>query len=332
MLFLIRKNMSSYSGDTQPGNPDGGWATGSGGDWIGALINTGAMLYDSNQNRKAAARNTNLTIDAQKREAELAYQRSVEMWNKQNMYNDPESQMARFKAAGLNPHLIYGQGNPGNATGTPEYHPANLQYRYEAPAYGAAISSILPTLMGVGTWMQNMRLSQSELEKRKTDTERSRQLIEFLEKRNPKELSKMENALSLYPYQYNMQRVAADQAQGKLFEFESEFRHKYGEDLFADMGSAFTKDKAPIGGMKRLQFLQESSKEKLLEAKSSWADMDITDPQALMMMVMNGVMGLAGQTIRLSTRPGQKAANRRTGEQPSSVRRLHPSRRVQRGD
>lgn len=32
----------------------------------------------------------------------------------QQAYNTPASQMARFQDAGLNPHLIYGQGNPGN--------------------------------------------------------------------------------------------------------------------------------------------------------------------------------------------------------------------------
>lgn len=40
---------------------------------------------------------------------------ALQNWNMQNQYNSPQSQMARFKAAGLNPHLIYGQGNPGNA-------------------------------------------------------------------------------------------------------------------------------------------------------------------------------------------------------------------------
>lgn len=31
-------------------------------------------------------------------------------WNMQNAYNSPESQMARLKAAGLNPNLVYGNG------------------------------------------------------------------------------------------------------------------------------------------------------------------------------------------------------------------------------
>jgi len=32
----------------------------------------------------------------------------------QNEYNSPRSQMARYQAAGLNPGLVYSQGNPGN--------------------------------------------------------------------------------------------------------------------------------------------------------------------------------------------------------------------------
>jgi hypothetical protein len=37
------------------------------------------------------------------------------MWHNQNAYNHPKAQMARFKEAGLNPNLIYGQGSSGNA-------------------------------------------------------------------------------------------------------------------------------------------------------------------------------------------------------------------------
>lgn len=41
------------------------------------------------------------------------------MWQEQNAYNTPAEQMKRFDAAGLNPNLIYSQGNAGNATGYP---------------------------------------------------------------------------------------------------------------------------------------------------------------------------------------------------------------------
>lgn len=33
---------------------------------------------------------------------------------RQNEYNTPRNQMLRYQDAGLNPHLIYGQGSPGN--------------------------------------------------------------------------------------------------------------------------------------------------------------------------------------------------------------------------
>lgn len=34
--------------------------------------------------------------------------------DRMNEYNSPKNQMSRFQDAGLNPHLIYGQGSPGN--------------------------------------------------------------------------------------------------------------------------------------------------------------------------------------------------------------------------
>lgn len=49
-------------------------------------------------------------------------------------YNTPKSQMARFQEAGLNPHLIYGQGNPGNQSQSlsyPEIKAADIQSAYQ---------------------------------------------------------------------------------------------------------------------------------------------------------------------------------------------------------
>lgn len=44
---------------------------------------------------------------------------NLQMWNLQNEYNKPINQMRRYEEAGLNPLLIYNQGNPGNATSAP---------------------------------------------------------------------------------------------------------------------------------------------------------------------------------------------------------------------
>lgn len=41
---------------------------------------------------------------------------NVKNWERQNEYNLPVNQMARFRAAGLNPNLIYEKGDAGNAS------------------------------------------------------------------------------------------------------------------------------------------------------------------------------------------------------------------------
>lgn len=45
-----------------------------------------------------------------RQDATTAYQRSIDMWNMNNAYNDPSAQMERLKQAGLNPNLVYGGG------------------------------------------------------------------------------------------------------------------------------------------------------------------------------------------------------------------------------
>lgn len=64
---------------------------------------------------------------------------NLAFWNQQNEYNSPQQQMARFKAAGLNPHLIYGQGNSGPAGSIPTPDVQPVQNRN--PEWGSAISS-----------------------------------------------------------------------------------------------------------------------------------------------------------------------------------------------
>lgn len=43
---------------------------------------------------------------------------NIALWNMQNAYNTPKAQMARFKEAGLNPNLIYGQTNTATPIST----------------------------------------------------------------------------------------------------------------------------------------------------------------------------------------------------------------------
>lgn len=77
--------------------------------------------------------NTNKTNKANRELAEYSYSKNLESWHMQNAYNTPEKQMERFKAAGLNPNLIYGQGNAGNAAQIPQYQAPEQSYNYRPP-------------------------------------------------------------------------------------------------------------------------------------------------------------------------------------------------------
>lgn len=108
---------------------------------IGGLVNS---LLSSRNDRK----NTERTIAGQKELSQYAfsqnqtmatdaYNRDVAMWERQNAYNDPQSQMSRLQAAKLNPNLVYGSGSAtGNQSGPPpsfnpaEYKAPDIQYRF----------------------------------------------------------------------------------------------------------------------------------------------------------------------------------------------------------
>lgn len=51
------------------------------------------------------------------------------LWNQQNAYNSPAAQMERYKEAGLNPYLIYGQSNMGGTVSTANLDAAPRQRR-----------------------------------------------------------------------------------------------------------------------------------------------------------------------------------------------------------
>jgi len=66
-------------------------------------------------------------------------QDNLSFWNLQNEYNSPQSQMNRFQEAGLNPNLIYGQGNSGNSGSVQTPDVQSPQFR--TPEYGRAVSA-----------------------------------------------------------------------------------------------------------------------------------------------------------------------------------------------
>lgn len=88
-----------------------------------ATIAAGSSLLGGifGSSAQSSANKTNIKLQ---REAQ-AWQES--MWNKQNEYNTPAAQIQRMKDAGLNPALMYSQGNVGNADQPRSVAPAQVQ-------------------------------------------------------------------------------------------------------------------------------------------------------------------------------------------------------------
>jgi len=91
----------------------------------------------------------------------------------QNAYNTPSAQMQRFREAGLNPHLIYGQGNPGNqssALETPQYEqryedvtPAAIQLANQTQMMQAQVQAQNANTLKVGAQTSLVKLQEKVL-------------------------------------------------------------------------------------------------------------------------------------------------------------------------
>lgn len=143
-----------------PGGSSGGTFGGS--DIISTVIGAGAAIYNTSQQKKMAEQQNK----ANRELAEYQYSKDLESWNRQNDYNSPVNQMARYKAAGLNPNQIYGSGSSssGNATQLPKYNAPTLQ---QVPTTIAGIPEVL-------SMYQDFKLRAAQIESVNATTENTR--------------------------------------------------------------------------------------------------------------------------------------------------------------
>lgn len=76
----------------------------------GTLIGAGASLLGTGINAASQGGMNKKNREWQEKRYGVQRADALADWNMQNTYNSPESQMARLKAAGLNPNLVYGHG------------------------------------------------------------------------------------------------------------------------------------------------------------------------------------------------------------------------------
>lgn len=201
-----------------------GWWKDNAGGIIGGVISAIGSIGAGRRERK----NTQMTIDANRELAKYSYAKDLEMWNMANDYNSPVNQMARFKAAGLNPNLIYGNGSAaaGNTNATmPKYNAPTVQYNYKP----------LVDLPGMLSQYQDFSMRQAQINnvKAQTDNVNARTINEGIES-GLKQLRKgditmatelkkfqLKKGNELLPYQSSVVRSQASQQETKVLqEFE----------------------------------------------------------------------------------------------------------------
>lgn len=134
------------------------------GGFVGGVANLIGTSIASKRQAEMSRYNTDATIRANKAMADLQWQRDLEMLAKQNEYNSPANQMMRFKQAGLNPNLIYGQGNAGNtAVSMPRYQAPNVNYGYVPDQSVPAMLSGFQDMMLKSLQINNMQAHNDNL-------------------------------------------------------------------------------------------------------------------------------------------------------------------------
>lgn len=102
---------------------------------IGALVGGQLNAAGQQQQNKDSYDYSTFSYERSKRD-------NLEFWRMQNEYNSPQMQMKRYQEAGLNPNLIYGQGNSGNSGPIQSVAAPPPQFRSTEPGNGVAGGSL----------------------------------------------------------------------------------------------------------------------------------------------------------------------------------------------
>ena len=136
------------------------------------LIGAGASLAGGIASNASTARQNSLNRQWQERVYERQRKDALTDRDFENFYNSPAEQMKRLKEAGLNPNLVYGNGNATEASasarssnmGSPEFRPAN---------WTAAASGLSSSFMDI----YDMQQKQAQTDNVKAATDLARQQL-----------------------------------------------------------------------------------------------------------------------------------------------------------
>lgn len=180
--------------------------------WIPSAISAGASLLQgilgNRQIEKTNVQNKQFAMDMYN----MNRRDALADWQKQVDYQSPEQQMARFQAAGLSPHLIYGQMQNAPAVRTPE-----------APKFEAIPKQGLPTGDAANNAINNYfasQIRQADIDLAKSRIEGQIATNELTKAQTTKLLQDTDFNKQLFPYTLGgqIQRTRNLSTQGRLME------------------------------------------------------------------------------------------------------------------
>ena len=180
---------------------------------LGSVAAAGINAWQSNQN-------TDKSIAAQQEEnrknreynlklAQMQNQWNLEQWQRENEYNSPSAQMARMRAAGLNPDMMYGGGVSGNlAASSPDMTAGS-------PAIAQDFTALASKKTLGSALMESLALEQANANINKTKAETQKTLADAGLSQISLEYADMEKKLGLKMTEAEYEKVKQDLEIGK---------------------------------------------------------------------------------------------------------------------
>ena len=123
---------------------------------IAAALISGGIALTGSVGSAGLANAKNKTL--QKR----AFEYEKQMIAEQNAYNSPSQQLARYKEAGLNPNLIYGDG--GSSAGNQSQHATYQAPEYHVPDVGVQLGNFVQNALNYSLQKKDIQLKEQELQ------------------------------------------------------------------------------------------------------------------------------------------------------------------------
>lgn len=218
------------------------------------------------------------------RQSEFAEKMAIDAFNREAAYNSPAAQMARFKEAGLNPNLIYGQGNSGNVSAS------TPTASHAAPG----MPGFIPLMMQVAGFMKEMEMKDAQINslnigagQKEVATLMTSEKLDQLKQSFPMIFENLVTSTGIKSTQ-----LASDKIKLGMLPLQEEKLSREITNLLARTGSEISRQNLNTIQIQKLkqETINKELEEKLLKAQTMFVEQGITNPQQFFQFLGNMLM------------------------------------------